>query len=255
MVNIPPLQSLGYCLNKREFRDAVRLRYGWDIPEMPKNCVCGQRNTVNHTLDCKRGGFVSLRHNELRDTEAQIMQEIAHDVRVEPGLQDLTEHIQLSPGSNLANGARLDVSARGIYSRNDMTFFDVRVTNPNCPTNRSFTLPEVYANHENQKMRAYNDRVLQVERGTFVPLVFTTSGGMSPQCHAAHKRIGELIADKRREKFSDVIRYIRTRLRFSVLRSTLVALRGFRGRARIAAQDLDELAFNLIPQVECYEGF
>ena len=94
-----------------------------------------------------------------------------------------------------------------------------------------------------------------MEKGAFVPLVYTTSGGMSAQCQALHKRVGELIADRTNEKFADVIRYIRTRLRFSVLRSTLAALRGFRGKAKTAAHNIDELSFNLIPRVDCYDGF
>ena len=250
-----PLKILGYVLNKREFRDALRLRYGWDFPELPRNCVCGELNTVSHTLDCKHGGFVSLRHNELRDTEAHILKEVAYDVRVEPELQDLSENIQLSSGSNLANNTRLDISARGVFSRSEVTFFDVRVTNPNFTSSRDLSLSAVYQKHERQKVTAYNDRILQVEKGAFVPLVYTTSGGMSAQCQALHKRVGELIADRTNEKFADVIRYIRTRLRFSVLRSTLAALRGFRGKAKTAAHNIDELSFNLIPRVDCYDGF
>ena len=250
-----PLKALGYSLNKREFRDSLRLRYGWEIPDLPRSCVCGSRNTIEHTLDCKRGGFVSLRHNDLRDTEARLLDEIAYDVQIEPELQDLSENIQLAPGSNTAQGARLDIAARGVYSRRDRTFFDVRVTNPHCMTNRGKTLPQVYAEHERQKMVAYNDRVLQVERGTFVPLVYTTSGGMSTQCQAFHKKIAEATADKKKEKYSDVAAHIRTVVRFSILRSTLVALRGFRGRGKIQNQTLDEISFNLIPRLESYEGF
>ena len=168
-MTVLPLKSLGYSLNKREFKDAMRLRYEWDIPDLPRNCVCGSRNSLEHTLDCKRGGFVSLRHNDLRDTEAQLLQEIAYDVHIEPELQDISENTQLASGTNLANGARLDIAARGVFGRRDITYFDVRVTNPNCMTNRQKTLQEIYAEHERQKMVSYNDRVLQVEKGTFVP--------------------------------------------------------------------------------------
>ena len=34
-----PLKSLGYSLNMREFQDAIRLRYGWHIPDMPNHCT------------------------------------------------------------------------------------------------------------------------------------------------------------------------------------------------------------------------
>ena len=52
-----PIKALGYVLNKQEFRDAISLRYGWDISGTPKFCACGQRNSVDHTLICKKGGM------------------------------------------------------------------------------------------------------------------------------------------------------------------------------------------------------
>ena len=64
-----PIQRLGYTLNKQEFRDAVCLRYGWNIADMPMFCGCGQLNSMDHVLICKKGGYVSMRHNILRDTE------------------------------------------------------------------------------------------------------------------------------------------------------------------------------------------
>ena len=160
------------------------------------------------------------------------MREVAFDVSIEPGLEKVSKNVRLAPGTKTEDNARLDVSARGIFSSHERTFFDVRITNPNAPSNRSLSIAAVYEKHEKEKMRAYNDRVLQVEKASFVPLVYTTSGGMSPQCVKTHKRIAGLVADKRKEKYSDVINHIRTRLRFALLKSILVAVRGARGKHR-----------------------
>ena len=43
-----------------------------------------------NTLNCKRGGFVSTRHNDVRDFTAQLLSEVCHDVAVEPLLTPLT---------------------------------------------------------------------------------------------------------------------------------------------------------------------
>ena len=51
-----PIQSLGYTLNKQEFRDSVALRYGWRITGTPSHCGCGQKNNIDHSLSCKLGG-------------------------------------------------------------------------------------------------------------------------------------------------------------------------------------------------------
>ena len=45
-----PVGSLGYVLNKEEFRDGIRLRYGWQVPNVPAFCVCEKRNSIDHTL-------------------------------------------------------------------------------------------------------------------------------------------------------------------------------------------------------------
>ena len=69
-----PLQSLGYILNKGEFRDAICLRYNWTIPNVHETCGgCGRKNDINHALICKTGGYVSFRHDALKDTEADLL--------------------------------------------------------------------------------------------------------------------------------------------------------------------------------------
>ena len=128
-----PLRNLGYSLNKQEFQDAIRLRYGWNIPDMPKHCGCGKRNSVDHSLNCHLGGYVQLRHNKIRDTEAKIMKEVAFDVKVEPGLAKVSKNVMLAPGTNTDDNARADVSARGIFSGHEITYFDVRISNRLCP--------------------------------------------------------------------------------------------------------------------------
>ena len=89
-------------MNKREFRDAVKLRYDWPIDDIPSICVCGDTFTVDHAMICKRGGFVIMRHNELRDLEAELLNIVCNsDVQVEPVLQDISRE-QLNGGCNRA---------------------------------------------------------------------------------------------------------------------------------------------------------
>ena len=107
-------------------------------------------------------------------------------------------------------------------------FFDVRVFHPNASSNRAKTLTQAYADHEREKKRVYNDRVIQVEHATFTPLVFSTSGGESPECKKYHQNLAILISRKRKENYADIVAYIRRKLRFSILKTTLVAIRGYR---------------------------
>ena len=71
-----------------------------------------------------------------------------------------------------------------------------------------------------------------VERGTFTPLVFTTTGGMSDECQRYYSRLAELLAVKNQESYASTIAWIRTWVSFAILRSAMVCLRGSRSRRR-----------------------
>ena len=223
-----PLQATGYALNKQCFRDGICLRYEWKIPNTPAYCGCGVKNSVTHTLSCKLGGYVHMRHNNIRDFEASLLREICKDVRVEPPLLPVGN---VNTGSTIVGDkARLDVSCVGLWSANERSYMDVRVVHPNSASYIDKTPDQIYEQHEREKKRNYNSRVLQVERGSFTPLIFTTTGGMGPEATRYHKRVAVLLAEKRGEEYSHVMNYVRTKIRFSILKSTLIAIRGVRGK-------------------------
>ena len=123
-----PLKDENFNLTKREFFDATYLRYGWDLKNMPVKCVCSEQNTISHALNCKLGGFITIRHNELRDVTANALKTACKDVAVKPDLELLTgETLPLS--TRRTNEARADISMRGFWQRQQKTFLDVRVFN------------------------------------------------------------------------------------------------------------------------------
>ena len=248
-----PLQAMGFVLNRQEFRDAICLRYGWKIPHTPSFCVCGKSNSVEHTLNCKWGGYVYMRHNNVRDLEALMLKEVCKDVRTEPELLPIGDTEVQS--SIKGDKARADVSAVGFWSPMERTFLDVQIIHPNSSSYLDTTQHQLYIQKENVKKACYNDRILQVEKGSFTPLIFTTTGGMGPESTRYHKKLAKLISAKRGEEYSCVVSHIRTRLRFAILRSTLFAIRGDRGRNRRKLQSvpLSEVSYNLVPEQAAYE--
>ena len=93
-----------------------------------------------------------------------------------------------------------------------------------------------------------------MKKGSFSPLIFSTTGGMGPECTKYHKRIAELISNKRGENYPDIMNYMRTRIRFALLKSTLVAVRGERGRRRRTVDTpVTDLSLNLVPERNTYE--
>jgi hypothetical protein len=168
-----PLKDYGFSMNKQEFHDAIALRYDMKISNVPGICLCNQKNSINHALTCHKGGYTILRHNSLRDTVAELLTGICKDVVIEPPLLELNGE-QLTRGTITSREARLDVSARSFWSPMDKVFTDVRVFHPHAPTNARMTPPRMYAHHEYLKKRDYLSRVIQVEKASFTPLVFST---------------------------------------------------------------------------------
>ena len=157
-------------LNKQEFRDSVCLRYGWKIANTPSHCSCGEKNDIDHILNCKSGGYVIMQHNCIRVLEADLLREVCKDVNMEPELIAIgnTE----MAGANTAEKARLDVSAVGLWGPMERTFLDVCVMHPNSPSYGEKSIEQLYHQHEREKKRANNERVLQVEKASF-PLLFS----------------------------------------------------------------------------------
>ena len=83
---------------------------------------------------------------------------------------------------------------------------------------------------EREKRRAYQQRVCEVERGSFTPLVFSTAGGMGRAASVFYKRLAGKIAEKRSEPYGNVMGWIRAVINFSLLRSSVLCLRGSRSK-------------------------
>ena len=226
-----PLTAHGFSLHKGAFRDSLCLRYGWPLALVPNTCACGAKFDSNHALICRYGGYPTIRHNEIRDLTASLLKQVCTNVSTEPHLQPLTGE-SLPPSANTQDDARLDVRARGFWSNNGAeAFFDVRVFHPFASSYRGSSLSTLYRQHERRKKAEYGRRVLDIERGSFTPLVFTTTGGMGREANVFFKRLASLLSIKREEPYSTVMRWLRCRLSFSLVRSALLCIRGSRSGA------------------------
>ena len=106
------------------------------------------------------------------------------------------------------------------------------------------------------KCKDYEQRVVQVEKAGFTPLVYGTHGGMAGRATAFHKRLAKLISEKKQERYSDVMNCMRTKLCFTMLRSVLVSVRGSKGKSsRRYETPLSYLSYNLIPEMQSYESY
>ena len=208
---------------RRAFRDAL---YWVATSNLPQSCICGAPFSVDHAMICHKGGFPTIWHNEICDLTASLLDEVCHNVGIEPSLQPLSGKSFHHSSANKADDARIDIKARGFWNKAEDAFFDVRVFHPNAPSYRSKNLASIYNRHESDKKREYGQRVREVEHGMFTPLVFSTSGGMAKECCIFYKRLGSMLSDKLHEPYSQVLGWLRCRISFALLCSAIMCLRG-----------------------------
>ena len=186
---------------------------------MPGLCPCGQNYEVTHAMNCKRGDFIIMIHNNVRVFQANLLKTILNDVEVEPKLQKIgNEELNGLTGDD----ARPDIRARGVWWQGQNAFFDIRLINTNACSQKHLPVITILEKHEKEKNRTYNSRIVNVEHGTFTPLVFSLTGGAGPETSMFHKHIDQKIANKIEEKYEKVQPLIRCKLSFLILRSVLL---------------------------------
>ena len=184
--------------------------------------------SVQHVLSCPRGGFPSIRHNEIRDVTANLLTEVCHDVVVEPDLQPLTDEALACATSNLSDGARLDIAVNGFWGgRYEKSFLDVRVFNPHAPSKNKTSINSCYGSMKKKK-KAYEQCIREVEHSSFTPLALSATGGMAKQSTTFYKWLASLLAEKWDQHYSSTLCWLRCRIYFSLLKSAIQCIRGAR---------------------------
>ena len=227
-LNALPLKSQQYAMDKESFRVALFIRYGIPLKRLPSHCPCGNIFSVEHALNCKKGGFISNRHNEIRRITADFLKEVCIDVEEEPLLQEITGEVFKWKTTKTEKDARLDLSARGFFMRGQKVFSDVRVFNPLAKCHRNKPITKVHEQNEKEKKVKYAARITEVEHGSFTPLVFSCFGGMSRECSFFYKRLAEKLAEKRNLSTSETMCFVRTKINFSLINSLVLCIRGSR---------------------------
>ncbi len=160
------------------------------------------------------------------------MTEVCHDVCVKPHLQPLSGEALNGATAIATDGARLDVAVCGFWGgRHERAFFDTRVFNPLAQSN-CHSIASCYRKHEHAKKRAYDQRVSEVEHGTFSHSLLVVWGRQQQ-----YKRLASMLAQKRDQSYSSTLSWLRCSLNFSLLRSSIRCIRGARSSVGRAARD------------------
>ena len=117
-----------------------------------------------------------------------------------------------------------------------MAFFDVRVFNPFAKAYNNTKIDAAFDLNEKKKKVEYNQRMIDIEHGSFTPLVLSAYGGFGRETERFMSKLICKIAEKKDMPMSVVANYIRTKISFSLVKSQILCLRGSR---RIWSQHVD----------------
>ena len=91
-------------------------------------------------------------------------------------------------------------------------------------------------------------RIVEVEHGTFTPIVLSTTGGMGREANMFFKKLADKLSRKSGQRYnSEAMTFIRKRNRFDLLRTSVIALRGERGLKGSSAVKIADLDITLEP--------
>ena len=165
-LTIVPTNDNGFSMSSNQFRDAISLRYGKQPTNLPSICDAdGESFTVCHALNCKKGGLVTFRHNELRDLNIELVKSAGFT-------QTVKEPIVKETDKNGEGGLRADWSVRGFWEHQREALFDCRIFNADAISYVNIPITTLLENQRNEKKKQYNNAV-EDRRGTFTPFIAT----------------------------------------------------------------------------------
>ena len=195
---------------------------------MPTTCSCGTKLDYQHCMSCKKGGFITMRLNHVRDLTGNIPTGVLNDVEIQPQLLPLTGENLRYQTKIRGDEARLDIRVRGLWEKGHQAFIHVSVLDPNASRYLNTSIQQCYSINEKEKKRNYNERILQIDHGIFTPLVFSLYGGMGRECKTFYSRLAELLSIKRNISKSVATNWIRTKVSYALLKPSLLYVRGSR---------------------------
>ena len=104
---------------------------------------------------------------------------------------------------------------------------DIRVLNPHTTSNRQFQPATSYRRHEILKKR--DEQCIQdIEHSSFTPLVVSITGGLGCLANTMYKCLASMLSSKWDQSYSTTMGWLRCRLLFSLLCTSILSIRGAR---------------------------
>ncbi len=109
-------------------------------------------------------------------------------------------------------------------------------------------MPQPAIKSMKRKRKAYEQRIREIEHSSLTPLVMASTGGLGPAASLTYKRLATLLAVNWNQTYSTTLSWLRCRLSFCLLRSSIQAIRGARSSGGRAIK-VDHLPTDLVQRV------
>jgi hypothetical protein len=224
-LTVMPIARHQFDLSAVEFRDALAIRYGRPLLRMPAVCDgCGAPFDLVHALDCKKGGLITQRHNEVRDALGDIAAMAYNEVVKEPIVREADEARGIT-------ALFADLGVRGVWQPQSEALFDVRVVDTDAQSYVQRSVSAVLATAEREKKRKYT-QATEARHASFSPFVLSVDGFLAREARFVVRRFADRLAIKWGKSYSEVMGWMKTRLSFAILRATNRCVRGSRTKWR-----------------------
>jgi hypothetical protein len=168
-LTVLPLAEHHFDLSPTEFRDGLSMRYRRPFKNLPSSCDgCGESFSLDHALNCKKGGLIIQRHNEIRDAVGDLAALAWTQVHREPVVREANE-------VNGIPALVADLGIRGVWEPQALALLDIRVINTDAESYRSRPIQCALSNAEKEKKRKYKT-ACEESRSAFTPFVTSTDG-------------------------------------------------------------------------------
>jgi hypothetical protein len=226
-----PLERRDLVLDRQTFRDAVALRMGVDFPDpLPPYCPsCGELFDLSHALKCKKGGWVTKRHNQVARVWRALFKRVSPVVEAEP---------LVAPPINLTKAsttrcvdARADIMVAGLFRALQDAYLDVFVSDTGAASYVARQSKVVLREKQSRKRCKYDERVEPL--GVFAPLGCSIYGTLAPEAEDILTLVVKGLDEEAVEKRSTVA-WERIALQVGIVKAVSLCLRS---RAQFARSD------------------
>ena len=222
------MQTLTECTAAVRHRTATA-----DHPELQRS-TCDQLDArtvpvASHDrprIDISFIGLIPRRWITIAATQWQFL------ATVEPVLLPLSGEVFSARSTITSASARADVRANGFWGED--AYFDVKVFHPYASSYQSRTPTSLFQTHETRKRLEYEERIVNVDhRGSFTPLVFSSTGSAGPMADTFLQRLAGKLSEKDGVSYSSSTAWLRCRFSaFALLRGSILCILGSRSRKR-----------------------